>query len=133
MKKTKTTFTVLLTAVVIMLLSSACTHTSIRVGYSSTNVGKKMQAHYKTFDGIESKMQNLDAGQTMTLSYEAEVDKGTLEILVLDPQSDEVWSVTLESDDSGRFEMTSGEGGNYVIRINAYDTGGSYKVTWELS
>ena len=133
MKKMNTRNYLLLAVMFLLLFGSACTQSSIRVGYSSTNIGKKMQAHYKTFDGIESKAQNLDAGQSMTLRYEAEVTKGTLEILVLDPQSEEVWSVSLESDDSGSFELVSGEGGNYVIRINAYDTGGSYKITWELS
>lgn len=111
------------------VLLSACTTT--KVGWVGTNIGNTFRASYQRFDGREMERIRLDAGESFTLSYEVEVDDGSLTLQILEPGGDLVWEETYLEDADSTFDFTAENSGRYAIRIEGDQTQGSFELNWE--
>jgi len=113
------------------ILLSACTTT--KIGWVGTNIGNTFRASYQRFDGREIERIRLGAGESFALSYEVEVDEGSLTLQILDPGGDLVWEETYLEDTDSTFEFTPKNSGRYAIRIEGDQTQGSFELNWETA
>lgn len=120
---------ILLTVVLISALSlTACSQK--QVGWVATNMGDTFEASYRRFDGREVENYQLEAGESFSLSYDIEVDEGSLTLELVDPQDELVWEETFSEDDEDVFEVTPETSGRYRLRVIGDDTQGSFELNW---
>lgn len=117
----------------ILVVAAGCGSSQIRVGWAGTSVPGHIAYSYTTFTGTEEGTQSLSSGQTLVVSYEAQVEKGTLTIHVAGPDGEMVEEAVLEESGSGTLEVTAPEEGTYGIVVRGEDAGGSFDVTWTTS
>ena len=111
------------------LLLSACTTT--KIGWVGTNIANTFQASYQRFDGREMERIRLNAGESFALSYEVEVDEGSLTLQILEPGGDLVWEETFLHDTDSTYDFTAKNSGRYTIGIEGDQTQGSFELNWE--
>jgi hypothetical protein len=115
-----------------VILAGCARFEGVRVGWSGFSLPGHVSYSYSTFTGTLQDTFDVDEGQTINLDYEATVERGTLILLVEDPQGEPVWQVELTDDDSDSVEIMAPESGRYVARIEGQDTGGSFDLQWEV-
>jgi hypothetical protein len=103
----------------------------VQIGWVETSLPGQFQASYGTFTGTERRRVRMQEGETLTLTYEATVEKGTLAFEVQDPGQETVRSLTLEQDDTGTVDLTAEQSGTYRILVQGQDAGGSFELNWE--
>lgn len=113
----------------VTLLMSGCS--SLRLGWSASSWRGHSSASYVEFNGVEEKQVRLADGETMKLSYEAEVDEGALTIAVQDPDRRTVWETTLEKDARDEVKITAETAGRYNVVIRGAETKGNFDISWE--
>jgi hypothetical protein len=114
------------------LLVVACGQRRVEIGMVETHRPGQWQARYTTFSGVKRDRVQADAGQTLVLAYEAEIDKGRLEIRVEGPAGDTLWERSREQDGQETVELTLEQGGRYLVLIEGRDTGGRFDLSWSL-
>ena len=120
---------VLLTVVLLSALTlTACSRT--QVGWVATNIGDTFEASYRRFDGQEVETYQLDSGESFTLSYDIEVDEGSLTLELVDPQDELVWEESFSEHAEDVFEFTPESSGHYRLRVIGDDTQGSFELNW---
>jgi hypothetical protein len=111
------------------LLLAGCDR--VQIGWVETSLPGQFEASYQTFSGTERRRVRLQEGETLTLTYEATVEKGTLIFEIQDPDRDTAWSLTLEQDDAGTIDLTAEQRGTYRILVQGQETGGRFALNWE--
>ena len=90
---------------------------------------------YQNFAGLVRQHTALEQGQTLELTYEAEVTKGSLAMEVMDPAGAQVWRVNLpkgeQTDGSLVAQVAVPETGSYQVVVTGLDAGGSFDLSWE--
>ena len=122
----KITLTVLL---ILLVLLSACTR---KIGWVGMNFDSKMKATYTGFDGPESAVVRLEAGEEFMLDYQVTVEEGKLTLQLTGPDGLVVFWETFKADDEGQFQFTSEKGGRYLLQAIGVETRGGYDLSWEL-
>ncbi len=91
---------------------------------------------YRNFAGLVREETALEQGQTLELTYEAEVTKGSLAMEVVSPAGAEVWRVNLpkgrQTDGSVSAEVAVPETGSYQVVVTGLDAGGSFDLSWKV-
>jgi hypothetical protein len=123
MKKTLT-----LIFLIAMMSTTACSRT--QVGWVATNIGDTFEASYQCFDGQEVETHQLESGESFSLSYEIEVDKGSLTLELVDPEDQLVWEESFSEDAEDVFEFTPETSGRYRLRVIGDDTQGGFVLNW---
>jgi hypothetical protein len=103
----------------------------VQIGWVETSLPGQFEASYGTFTGTERRRVRLQEGETLTLTYEATVEKGTLTFEIQDPGQETVWSLALEQEDAGTVNLTAEQSGTYRILVQGQDAGGSFELNWE--
>ena len=122
-------------AIALLLISgllAGCAQSNLEIGMVETNLPGRWRASYATFDGTKTDRLEADAGQTLVLDAEAEVDKGNLTIEVRDPDDRVLWDLSLEQDGEESMELVLEQTGRYGIVVEGDNAGGSFNLTWEL-
>lgn len=131
--------TALLSAMLLLLLVAlgACDEfertSNVQIGMIENSGLNSSQARFQTLSGRKAWRENVDAGNTLTLDYEAEVEKGSLTLQIENPEDEVVWERQLQAGDSvnDQEELVAPESGTYTILIVGDGAGGSYELSWE--
>ena len=90
---------------------------------------------YRNFAGLVRQETSLEQGQTLELTYEAEVTKGSVAMEVMDPVGAEVWRINLpegrQTDGRTVAEVAVPRTGSYQVIVTGLDAGGSFDLAWE--
>ena len=120
---------VLLAAVLISaLFLSSCSRT--QVGWVATNLDNTFEASYRRFDGQEVETYQLESGKSFSLSYDIEVNEGSLTLELVNPEDEPVWEESFSENAEDVFEFTPETTGRYRLRVIGDDTRGSFELTW---
>ena len=131
----KTKSLLLITAILAILLS-ACELNKLKFGevrmMYGTNEEGRISYDISTFTGIESGDLQAEQGQTISFTYHAVLDKGSLVIEWQDPQGQVIWNKSLVESDHGGDEIEILSPGKYTIIIQGKGVGGSFDVSWQM-
>jgi len=119
---------IIATLIITTILLTGCSKTQI--GWASTNVGDTFQASYRRFDGQEIETYQLESGESFTLSYNIEVEEGSLTLEMFDPEDNLVWENTFSEDAQDSFAFTPETDGRYELRVIGDETQGSFELNW---
>jgi hypothetical protein len=122
----------LLAALLLGVLLVSCGYSSIEIGMMGTHLPGNWQASYSTFTGRKTDTFQADAGQTLNLKYDVQVNKGTLDLQVEDPDNQVIWQRTLQVDQSDTVHISLEKTGHYSLLINGRGTGGSWDLKWNV-
>jgi hypothetical protein len=109
-----------------------CGQTTVRLGWLGSNLPGRFSASYLTFTGAESRRVRADAGQTLILTYDIDVAKGTLTLQVEAPDSSVVWADSFPRGLRGSAELPLEQDGSYAIVVHGDNAGGSFLISWDL-
>ena len=123
-------YLILLLVLPVFLLTSCST---TKIGWVEMNYGNDFEASYQLFDGEERERIQLDAGDTISLSYELNVEDGALTIQFVDPDGDTVWEETFLEDEENVFDFTAEASGRYSLVVAGDNAEGSFDLTWDIS
>lgn len=116
-------------AMVVLLVG--CGSSSLRFGWHETSSRAHKAARYETFSGTEDATIRAEAGQTITLSYDVEVSKGSLGLALYAPDGTTLWEETFPADASDTVALRAPEDGRYTVRVVGVNTGGSFDISWQ--
>jgi hypothetical protein len=106
---------------------------SVRVGYVGSNIGNHSDFSYTTFTGTDVNTFSVNDGETLTLNYDVEMDKGVLTISLLEKQSGNlVWDKSFETSEVDQVSFEDLASGKYQIYFEGQDAGGGYDVEWVI-
>jgi hypothetical protein len=71
------------------------------------------------------------AGQEIDLTYDVEVEKGSLTLAVEGPDGQTVWEETYRESASDSLALTAPEEGHYTLVVTGDETGGSFDISWQ--
>lgn len=118
-----------LTLVMIVALS-ACTR---QVSWVGMNYGNQYTATYELFDGKQKETIQLTAGETLTLTYDVEVKKGSLTLQFEDSDREIVWAETFLESAEDVYSYTAETSGRYTLTVIGDQTGGGFDLSWEIT
>lgn len=125
--------TAVLTSIILLaVLLSACEADRIATGMRETKLPGQWQATYTTFSGTEVDTFRADAGQTLVLEYETEVEKGSLTIQVENPDDEVLWDAAFDEGGADSVRVALNQDGRHAIVLVGEDTGGSWDLEWEI-
>lgn len=127
--KKKNSVRLILIIFLLGLLLSACS--SANLLYVGSNQNGLIAYKYTLFNSTETQREELSAGQIVNLEYEIKVEKGQVELHVLDPENNSIWKVEADSDLSGSTELTIPADGIYRFEAVGNQAKGSYHFAWE--
>ena len=109
-----------------------CGRTTVRIGWLESNLPGRFSASYVTFTGSESRRVQVDAGETLVLTYDVEVTRSTLAIRVEAPDDRVLWDRSFPGDAQGSVELPLEQDGWHSIVVDGDSTGGSFRLSWAL-
>jgi hypothetical protein len=114
------------------VLLTGCEADSVEIGMVETHLASEWRATYTTFSGTKTDIIQADAGQTLVLEYDAQVDKGMLDIQIENPDDEVIWEMPLQEDNADTVQVPLPQEGRYALRIRGEDTGGGWDLTWDI-
>lgn len=118
----------------LLLACSQLERTSrVEIGILETDGLNSTEAHFQTLSGRKAWAENLEEGDTLSLTYKADVEKGALILQVENPDDEVIWQRDLEESDSvdDQVELIAGVSGTYTIRVEGEGAGGNYELAWD--
>ena len=70
----------------------------------------------------------LEQGETVSVSYQLQIDSGTLELSIVDPDENEIWQHCFTEDAQDVFTFTAQVDGCYLVRLGQEEASGSYEL-----
>jgi hypothetical protein len=122
----------LIMAVLLLTLAVGCGQRRIQIGWVESNLPGSLAASYVSFSGSEVRTVRADAGETLVLQYAAEVNEGTLAIMVEAPDDEMLWHVSLDEDAEDMADLPMEQDGRYSIVVRGDGTAGSFDLSWEV-
>jgi sulfate adenylyltransferase subunit 1 (EFTu-like GTPase family) len=132
-KKIKALSFITLSLTLITLVLSGCGSrtSSIKVGWMGSSTAGKTSYRYARFSGIERKTIHASAGETLTLDYDVDVEKGALALRLRNSDSELLWEQTFDANAEDSVEIPLERGGRYLLQIEGRETRGSFDLAWE--
>jgi len=121
----------IITLLFVTVLLTACSRTQI--GWVATNVGDTFEASYRRFDGREVETFQLVSGESFSLTYDVEVDEGTLSFELFNPEDEIIWEETFTEDAQETFALSPETSGRYQLHIIGDETRGDFDLNWDIS
>jgi hypothetical protein len=130
-----------LLAIMASLISSSCQGSlhlgsirigEVRIGMIGTNQPGEISYNFSTFKGFESRQFQAEADQILELDYSVSLEKGTLDILLEDPDRVVVWQNSFAGAQEEKITYKIENSGEHTIYVQADQAGGSFKIIWEL-
>lgn len=113
-------------------LFSGFDRSGLRIGWTEITGLNRKRCTYRYFSGREYQRFRADDGETVTLDYEADVERGSLTIRIEDPDDRQIWVESMDEDDEGAFEFTAEKSGIYTMIVVGNETRGSFEIEWDL-
>ena len=119
--------------VALMASLTACSYgnTQVRLGWVETSRSSGIEARFDRFDGMELRSLNLDVGDQLVIDFQAELDNGSLDVQMLDPDGSLVDEARFDKPGNARITVTAEDEGNYRIQIVGKGASGGFVVHWE--
>jgi hypothetical protein len=114
------------------VLLAGCGST-VEIGLSETVQPDKWQATYETFTGTKTQGVLGSVGQTLAVTYNVVVDRGSLEIKIQDATTHVLEDVTIYESAQGTLQFQVFQTGQYDIIVVGAETGGSFDLSWQLT
>jgi hypothetical protein len=105
---------------------------SVRIGWRENSGLKHTTARYASFSGVERKSFRLEAGQTLAIDYDVEVEKGTMTLSWVDPDGETLWEETFEEGAADEVALSASQSGRHKLLIEGRNTGGSFDLSWRV-
>ncbi len=121
-----------LAALLLALLLSACGNSSVALTMRETHIFDQWKASYTSFTGVKTHSFRADAGQTLVITYDVQVDKGALSLRVKNWDGASIWEAPLQADQADTVSVALEQGGRYTIAIEGERTSGDWDVSWDL-
>jgi hypothetical protein len=119
-------------ALLLASLVAACGQSSLEIGMVETRLPGRWQASYVTFTGTKVDTIQAQAGQTLMLEYDVQVDKGDLSMEVSRDDREAVWDMSFQEDAKDAVEVALDQDGPYTISLAGDNAGGSFDLSWAL-
>lgn len=119
--------------VLFLVLLASLTACTRQVGWVGMNYGSTFQASYFLFDGPKTQTIRLDAGDTLTLRYELDVDDGALTLQWIGPGKTMVWNETFTEDTEDVYTCLPESGGRCTLRLIGDQTQRGFDLQWEIA
>jgi len=103
-----------------------------RVGWSGSTLPNRIHYTYLLFTGSESSLFTVEAGKTLVLSYDVEVEGGSLTIKVRRGVGQTIWERSFHESSSGSAEIGLEEAGAYFVVVKGEAARGGFDVRWEV-
>lgn len=105
---------------------------NLQIGMIESSGLNSTEARFHTLTGRKTWRETLQEGDTFSLEYEAEVEKGSLTLQVENPQDEVIWEKAVAEGESAgeEIELAAGESGAYTIAVVGDGAGGSYELAW---
>ena len=114
----------------LVTLLSACTR---QVGWVGLNYLNTFDVSYQLFDGRKVERIQIDAGDNFDLTYDVEVDDGSLRLELIDPDREKVWEASFLEDNEDLMSFRAEKSGRYTLWIIGDQTEGGFELRWETS
>lgn len=124
--------TLLVFSLVLGLVLASCGQSSIEIGMVETNLPGNWEASYQTFTGEKTDTFRAEEGQTLAIEYDFQVEKGTLNIEINNPEDQVIWDLQIEADQANTTQIHLTNSGRYSIIIEGQTTGGGWNIDWEI-
>ena len=121
--------TLLVLMLALLLFATGCSTSSLKVGYVSTSIGSEFSASYYHFNGTESRRIKAEEGETLSIQYETEVKRGSLDIWIQSPDGETIDLATGETTVDS-IEIPVEESGYYRLMVVGDSTRGSFDFDW---
>lgn len=108
-----------------------CDQHSVRLGWVETSYPGHLGASYAMFSGAETRTVPAQAGETLYLEVDAEVERGNLTIEVDDPFGKPIWCTTLCQDCGEVKALPLDQAGCYTISVRGEVAEGGFDLRWE--
>ncbi len=86
---------------------------------------------YQKFDGEYFKTLHLETGWELTISIEADTDKGSLSLVLVDPYANAFVTQSFSEERKTR-ELVADQAGRYKIKIVGENHQGNFSVQWTV-
>lgn len=130
--KRKYILDIIFLSILATLLVSACSTSSIRIGWSCTNGINEFDCKYREFTGREIEEIDLNADDTVEIMYDVEVESGILVIQIEDPEGEIVWKIEQVDNYSDEVTLPADEKGRYRMIVEGQETQGSFLIEWDI-
>ena len=124
--------TIVFLSILVAVFLVGCSSPSIKIGWSETSGISHKNAHYKTFNGSEYYKICVLEGQTVTVDYKVNVEKGTLTMALDESNGSSNWQETFDQDASDAFALKAANSGCYDLQVTGTKTGGSFDISWKI-
>lgn len=98
--------------------------------WSNANGDSYTKAKYKAYNGITFVKINTKKDMKLLLNYDLKVEKGELEMQIIDSKGTILFQKTAEKDEIGSTELAFKSDEKYQIKFIGTDTKGSYFCQW---
>jgi len=119
-----------------VLVANAATskhaYSTVKRVWTETRFEGHWSATYDTFDGLEGTVCLLREGQVINLSYDLNVEKGMLTVVVIQPDGSRLWTKTVEEPLAGVATLVTKMAGRHTFRVQGEATSGGFDLTWNL-
>jgi hypothetical protein len=115
-----------------IFLVSACSTSSIRIGWTCTDGINELDCNYREFTGREIEEIDLEPAEMVEIKYDVEVESGILAIQLEDPEGEIVWKTEQVDDFSGEITLPADEKGRYRMIVEGQETQGSFLIEWDI-
>jgi hypothetical protein len=127
---------ILLITTFLSILLSSCNLSKVKIGevrmMYGTNEDGRISYDIRTFTGIERGSVQAETGETISFTYQAVLDKGSLMIEWQDPNGEVMWQKNLVESDQGAEEIEIKSSGEYVIITQGKGAAGNFDVSWQV-
>ncbi|MCL2884258.1 MAG: hypothetical protein FWF49_02075 [Oscillospiraceae bacterium] len=98
-------------------------------GFSGSEYGTKMNAHFSYFNGDRGAYIPLKQGDTISITYNLTCTAGTMTLTFEDKDGNLLFT---NADAIGTGEVTADATQTYTLRLTGVGAQGSYAISWEV-
>ena len=103
-----------------------------RVLWAGSSTPGHIGAHFRYFDGTDSRPVFGNAGGRLTIHYDLEPSQGTLGLHVLSPEGDAIWTRSAAEPALGSATIPLHETGRYQVEITGQQSRGGFDVNYRV-
>jgi len=104
-----------------------------RVLWSGSSVPGHIGAHFRYFDGTDSRHLSGTAGENLIIHYDLEPEKGVLALNLLSPQGAAIWTRSATEPALGNTTVPLPESGRYRVEITGAESRGRFTVDYQIA
>ena len=103
-----------------------------RVLWAGSSTPGHIGAHFRYFDGNDSRPFSANAGGHLAIRYDLEPSKGTLALHVLSPEGDAIWTRSAAEPALGSATIPLHETSRYQVEITGQQSRGGFDVNYRV-